>query len=138
MKFNAELISFKLMNSSGTLRIALDVPEVAVPAVMGVIANYLKEPLLVDISIDQGMTNNKPVEDKITGLQITYIHTLFSDISKKYGQSVEVIKSSCKRKFLGNETISTKDLSKQQAEIFIDKLKELNEVNTNELNTRSV
>lgn len=131
MNFNAELISFKLMNSSGTLRIALDVPEVAVPAVMSVISSYLKQPLIVSLNIDNTIPQHRTEQpsDKISASQIKLAHTIIENIAKIYNQDKEVVKSSCKQKFLGSSDISTKDLTKEQADIYIDKLKLLEEKN---------
>ena len=124
MKFNAELISFKLMNSSGTLRISLDVPESSVPAVAGIISNYLKKPLTVDIDVDNTLV--AAGFNKIQDSQIRHIHALLAEIAAKYEQDVEVVKTSCKEKWLGSTETSFKDLSNLQAEDFIAKLKELN------------
>jgi hypothetical protein len=126
MEFNAELISFKLMNSTGTLRLSFDVPENSVPAVMSVITNYLKQPLILGLAIDTNIAERKG--NMISKDQIAYIHVLIKDISDKFEQATDVVKTSCKEKFLGSSDISTKDLTSQQAEEYIKRLKALKEL----------
>jgi len=119
MIFNAELIRFKSM-SSGALRLEIDIPQSDSTSILKHIVNFLDKPLTVDMNVE--VEGYKQDILMITNKQIEKIQATYTDIAKKHGIDRKETVTRLKLKLLGKEDISIKDISKEQASEYIERL----------------